>query len=212
VYGESSADLPWRFVVPDEILASVEPATRDAFDALIGTLAAAPDAPSVETAALGDLDAAAAAFRAVQGAEAWRNNGEWLRAHPGAVGPAAAERFRAGSAVTAAAEASARAALMPLRERLAALVGGAVLLFPTVPGPAPARTADPAGIDGVRAATLRMTAPVAIGGLPAVSVPLLTAPSPLGTAPVGVCLVSRAGTDIALVRLARRLAAIQETS
>ena len=51
-----------------------------------------------------------------------------------------------------------------------------------------------------------MTTPAAIGGLPAVSVPLLTVPSLLGPAPVGVCLVSRPGTDIALVRLARRLA------
>jgi Asp-tRNA(Asn)/Glu-tRNA(Gln) amidotransferase A subunit family amidase len=49
-----------------------------------------------------------------------------------------------------------------------------------------------------------MTAPAAIAGLPAISVPLLT----VGGAPVGVCLVSRAGTDIALVRLARRLAAL----
>jgi Asp-tRNA(Asn)/Glu-tRNA(Gln) amidotransferase A subunit family amidase len=206
VYGESSADLPWRFVVPDELLGLVEPATRAAFEAFLAALAASPDAPGIETASLGDLEEPSAAFRSVQGAEAWRNNGDWLRAHPGAVGPAVAERFRLGSTVTADAEATARAALVPLRDALTALVRDRVLLFPTVPGAAPARTADAAGIDAVRAATLRMTAPVAIAGVPAVSVPLLTVPSALGVAPVGVCLVSRSGTDIALVRLARRLA------
>ena len=58
----------------------------------------------------------------------------------------------------------------------------------------------------VRAAALRITTPAAIGGLPAISAPLLTVTSNLGPAPVGVTLISREGTDIALVRLARRLA------
>ncbi|HBU43608.1 MAG TPA: DUF3225 domain-containing protein, partial [Microbacterium sp.] len=79
------------------------------------------------------------------------------------------------------------------------------------PGPAPSRTADPGEIDATRLATLRMTTPAAVAGLPAISIPLLTVRSPLGAAPVGVCLVSRAGTDIALVRLARRLAALVST-
>ena len=50
-----------------------------------------------------------------------------------------------------------------------------------------------------------MTTPAAVAGLPAISVPLLTVPSPLGPAPAGIGLISRAGTDLALVRLARRL-------
>ncbi|MFG6475586.1 AtzH-like domain-containing protein [Microbacterium sp. P06] len=207
VWGESTTDLPWRFRVPTEVRANADPGTLAAFDALLAALAGSADAPAVDDVSIGELDAPAAAFRAVQGAEAWRNNGEWLTAHPGAVGPAVAERLRAGAAVTADAEASARSSLVPLRARLVDLVRDAVLIFPTAPGPAPARTAEPADVDATRAATLRMTVPAAVAGLPAVSVPLLTVASPLGDAPVGVCLVSRAGTDIALVRLARRLAA-----
>ncbi len=52
----------------------------------------------------------------------------------------------------------------------------------------------------MRQATLRLTTPAAVAGLPALSVPLLTVASPLGPATVGVCLIARAGTDIALVR------------
>lgn len=208
VLGASGDDLPWRFRVPVEALVTAEPATRAAFEAFI----AASDLP-VEEVSLGDLDDYLIPFRTVQGAEAWRNNGEWLRAHPGATGPAVAERFRAAAAVSAADEASARAALAPLRETLHALVHDAVLLLPTVPGPAPARTASGADVDAVRQNTLRLTTPAAVGGLPALSLPLLrvaaqaTAPSarPPRPAPVGVSLISRAGTDIALVRLGRAL-------
>ena len=201
VYGAGGSDLPWRFVIPEEVLDCADAATREEFSRLLAGLAASDDPPSFRAVHTGDLDAGFAAFRTVQGAEAWRNDGEWLRAHPGAVGPAVAERFRIAAQITADDERAARNGLEPIAAHLADLVDGAVMIFPTVPGPAPQRTAD---VDAVRAATLRMTAPAAIAGLPAISVPLLT----VDGAPVGVCLVSRAGTDIALVRLARRVAAV----
>ena len=43
VYGESGSDLPWRFLVPAEVLASVEPETRAAFDAFLSRLGAASE-------------------------------------------------------------------------------------------------------------------------------------------------------------------------
>ena len=205
--GTAAAELPWRFLVPDEALEAVEPETKKAFDALLVRLAASDDPPALGRVAIGDLAEYHEPFRTVQGAEAWRNNGAWLDENPGAVGAAVAERFRLASAVTAEAEASARRDLEVLRERMQHLTQAAVLILPTVPGPAPSRAAGGPGVDALRTATLRMTTPAAIGGLPAVSIPLLEVDSPLGRAPVGVCLVSRAGSDIALVRLARRLAA-----
>jgi amidase len=44
-----------------------------------------------------------------------------------------------------------------------------------------------------------------VGGLPALSVPLLRFPSALGPAPVGVCFVGPRGSDLSLVRHARSL-------
>jgi Asp-tRNA(Asn)/Glu-tRNA(Gln) amidotransferase A subunit family amidase len=207
VFGASDDGLPWRFLVPAEVLAAAEPETRGAFDALLQRLAES-DAADVETVSIGDLDAFLVPFRTVQGAEAWRNNGEWVRDHPGALGPAVAERFRAASVLTAEEEDDARRALAPLAARVQALVADAVLLMPTVPGPAPLRTAAEERIDAVRTATLRMTTPAAVAGLPSLSAPLLRVdgPSVDAAAPVGVCLTSSAGTDVALVRLARRLA------
>lgn len=205
VHGEPDDELPTRLLVPDEILAAAEPATRRAFAELLDRVTATGAAVSVGRVSIGDLDAYLDAFRTVQGAEAWRNNGDWLVQHPGAVGAAVADRFRTAAAVTPDDEKRARAALAPLADRLRAVVDDAVLLLPTVPGAAPARTAGGEALDLLRRDTLRMTTPAAVAGLPAISVPLLTVPSPLGPAPVGVCLVSRAGTDLALVRLARRL-------
>ncbi len=207
VFGESGDELPWCFIVPTEALASAEPATADAFTEMLAALATLDDAPLVEEVSLGDLDDYLQPFRTVQGAEAWRNNGEWVGANSEALGSAVAERFRVAADVTAEDESAARQLLAPLRERLRGVVRNAVLLLPTVPSPAPARTATGERIDALRAATLRMTTPAAVGGLPAISVPLLTVDSALGRAPVGVSLISREGTDLALVRLAQRFAA-----
>lgn len=206
VFGESGADLPWSFLVPEEILDAAEPETRDAFEAFVSALGAVEGAPPITRGSIGSLDDYYEPFRLVQGAEAWRNNGEWLREHPGAVGPAVAERFRAAARITPADEASARRTLDELSAGLSATLRAHVLLLPTVPGPAPMRTAKGDRVDVVRQATLRMTTPAAVAGVPSVSIPLLTVPSQLGPAPVGLCLISRAGTDVALVRLARRIA------
>jgi len=205
VLGASADDLTTRLLVPDEIVGAAEPDTRRAFADLLDRLRASGAAVSVERVSIGDLDAYLDAFRTVQGAEAWRNNGEWLTQHPDATGAAVADRFRFAAAVTTDDEKRARAALAPLAERLRAVVEDAVLLLPAVPGAAPPRTAGGAALDVLRRDTLRMTTPAAVAGLPAISVPLLTVPSPLGPAPAGIGLISRAGTDLALVRLARRL-------
>ncbi|MBY0688950.1 AtzH-like domain-containing protein [Microbacterium marinilacus] len=207
VYGESDSELPRRLVVPREAMDVVESHTRVAFEALLDRLGLA-----FETVSIGDLGDYHDAFRAVQGAEAWRNNGEWLTAHPDATGGGVAQRFRDAAAITAEQERAARDRLAPLKERIDAVVADAVLILPTVPGPAPMRTADRARVDAVRTATLRMTTPVAVAGVPAISAPLLTVAARSGPAPVGVCLASRAGTDIALVRLARELASVLENA
>lgn len=208
VYGSSSDDLPWRFMVVAEAVEAAEPATREAFGALLDRLSTTPGGPDVRTVNIGDLDRYYEPFRVVQGAEAWRNHGGWIREHPGATGAAVAARFRAASEITREEEAAARADLRGLRDHLRELVRDAVLIMPTVPGPAPMRTRSGSQVDAVRAATLRMTTPAAVGGLPSLSMPQLLVASQLGPAPVGVALISGEGTDIALVRTARRLEAL----
>lgn len=199
------AGRPLRLRVPAEALAAVAGPTRSAFDAWLAALVATPLVSAVDVVEVGDLAAAAELFRVVQAAEAWRNLGAWVQAHPGSVGPDVAGRLEVAATVTAEHEGAARAELARWRERARALVADALLVLPTAPGPAPGRSGSAADIDAVRVATLRLTTLAGVGGLPALSVPVLTVPSALGPAPVGVSLVGPAGSDVALVREAREL-------
>ncbi|WP_028049655.1 AtzH-like domain-containing protein [Cellulomonas sp. URHD0024] len=187
--------LPDLLRVPREALAGSEPATRAAFEAWCARR-------EVELVDVGPLDGWYEAFRVVQAAEAWRTHGQWITEHPDAVGPGVRARFEVAATVTADQEAQGRERLARYAEVVRSLVADAVLALPSAPGPAPAR--GPMA-DDVRAGTLRMTALAGIGGLPALSVPALRVEGPLGLAPVGVCLVGPRGSDLSLVRHARRL-------
>ncbi|WP_144713668.1 AtzH-like domain-containing protein [Curtobacterium pusillum] len=177
-------------LVADALLDAAEPATVRAFDVWLEA-----SGRDVRRVVLPDLDDLAETLRVVQAAEAWRNHGTWVTAHPGALGADVAERFALAATVTPDDEAAARARLPELRRRIREAIGGGVLCLPTVPGPAPSRTATGPDVLATRRATLRMTAVAGVGGLPAVSAPLLR----VDGAPVGVCFVGAAGTDRALV-------------
>ncbi|MFJ4220415.1 AtzH-like domain-containing protein [Curtobacterium luteum] len=183
-------------LVVEELLRSVEPATRDAFEAFTERTGT-----TVRTVVLPPLAELAETVRVVQAAEAWRADGEWVAAHPDALGPDVAARFAAARVVTTADEDAARARLADLRTAVRSVLAGGALCLPTVPGPAPFRTSDAAAVDRTRAATLRMTAVAGVAGAPAVSAPVLT----VAGAPVGVCLVGAPGSDLALLDLAARL-------
>ncbi|WP_181431254.1 AtzH-like domain-containing protein [Curtobacterium sp. MCBD17_021] len=196
--GPAVAALEPSLLVCDALLAAADPATRRAFEDWLARTGR--DVGPVE---LPDLDDLAETLRIVQGAEAHRNHGAWVAAHPGVLGADVAERFAAAAAITAEHEARARDGLHRFRAAVRSAVGGHALVLPTVPGPAPLRTADRPAVLATRRATLRMTSVAGIGGLPAVSAPFLT----VHRAPVGVSLVGSAGSDVALVDLAAHLAA-----
>lgn len=187
--------LPDLLRIPREALEAAEPATRAAFEAWC-------DGRDTELVDVGPLDDWYETFRVVQAAEAWRTHGQWVTDHPDATGPDVRARFAIASAVTPGQEADGREQLAVYAKLVRSLVADAVLVLPTTPGPAPARNAP---LEDVRAATLRMTALAGIAGLPALSVPALRVDSPLGVAPVGVCLLGPRGSDLSLVRHARRL-------
>lgn len=188
-------------VVPDELVALVEPAVARAFTAFVGTL----DEPVV-TVRLRDLgipDPAALQeqLRLVQAAEALAAHGPWIDAHPGALSTVVGDRFRAAGANDPGATADAVTRLDEVRATIRVALAGRTLLFPTVPGPAPLLHADTAALEATRTATTAMTALASVGGLPAVSAPALT----VDGAPVGVCLVGGPATDRALVIGAGRM-------
>jgi Asp-tRNA(Asn)/Glu-tRNA(Gln) amidotransferase A subunit family amidase len=138
------------------------------------------------------------AFRTVQAAEAWRRHGDFVTRYPQALAPAIAERFRAGSRITAETETAARAALLDASHKLTEMLTNRILLLPTASGAAYSRNAEPSEVEHERQDTLRLTCLASLAGLPAVSVPLAR----LGTHPLGLCLVGAPGTDLTLTALA----------
>jgi amidase len=149
-----------------------------------------------------DTKAAFSAFRTVQGAEAWRTHGAWLRLHPDALGADLAARFAWAAAITADEERAARTILGAIRAHLEAALEDRVLLLPATPTCAPLRSADAAGLDAVRTATISLTCLAAITGRPALSAPCLQADG----APVGLSLIGPRGSDLDLVARAAALA------
>lgn len=218
-------EAPWspRLRVSPALLAQAQD------DVAARVAAFAADAGATRTDAWDDADLVAWAevFRVRQAWEAWREHGAWVSRHPGALGPDVAGRFAAASTIDDDAAAATGARREELRERILDRVGDDVLVLPAAPSVAP--RPDPAGLDAVRAATLRLTCVAGIGGLPAVVLPAparagSTARAPgwgdagaegLGLAPrgeraelpVGVCLLAAPGRDRALLRLARDLSA-----
>lgn len=148
-------------------------------------------------------------YRAIQGEEAWAAHGAWITQAAPAFSPAVAMRFRAARAITPAEVVAGRAMRQRMQARLRPLLaGGAVLVYPTSPAPAPEIAASPAALETVRERTVGATAVAGLAGLPEVTLPAASVRVPDGEAPVGLSLVAGFGRDRALLALAREAAAL----
>ena len=189
-----------RFAVSSALTAQATPGVRSAFDTAVSRLGDAGlvddlvdldlDAPG-----LGDIDELFEVFRTVQGAEAWATHGDWIEAHPGALGADIAARFAWASTISSEAEAHARVALAAARLSIEKALDGRTLLLPSASSTAPSTTADAAAIEQTRAGTLRLTCIAGITGRPGLSVPALS----VDGAPVGLCVVGPRFGDIGTI-------------
>ena len=190
------------FAVAPALVALASPGVRDAFAAALARLAEAGLTEDLVEVTLPDIDDLHEIFRTVQSAEAWATHGEWITAHPGALGEEIAARFAFGATVDPETRSFASQALELARERIESIVGDRVLLLPSASSTAPSTTADADTLEQVRQSTLRLTCVAGIAGRPALSVPALTVEG----APVGLCLVGPPNTDIALIAVGESLA------
>lgn len=193
-----------ELVVDQDLLAVLTDGVRALFRAGLHRVAGATES-SLSQIRLGDPVARAETVRIVQAAEAWRQHGCWLEAHPGALGPDVAERFARAADIDGETERQARITLRQLRDELDEQLSDRVLLLPTAASPAPPLTLNAAELNDVRRATLKLTSIAGAGGYPAVSVPSLTMTTLHASAPVGLCLVGPRGSDLALIELGCRI-------
>jgi amidase len=144
-------------------------------------------------------------FRTVQAEEVWATLGDWIEAAQPEFGPAVSERLAAARALDADSAAPGRAFRRIFQARIwPLLVGGAILVYPTSPCPAPPLAASLEEQDLVRASTIGVTAIAGLAGLPEVTLPVAT----VRGAPIGLSLTAGHGHDRGLLAFAGRAMAV----
>jgi amidase len=202
--GEDGAPLPQT---PRVLLA------RDAFGLLHGDVrqALAPALRRTETVLGGpeEVDVATEGFTAlywamryIQSREAWTVDGPMIERYHPPLGPGVADRFEFSKAVTDTQVTEAQVIRAAFRKRFSALLDGAVLILPTMPDIAPLLTESDESLNEYRNNALNLLCLSVLSGLPQVSIPLASRSG----APLGLSLMGPAGSDLGLVRLARRIA------
>ncbi len=146
------------------------------------------------------------AMRRLQGREAWESDGEIIERHRMPLGQGVAERFAFARGVTDSEVEDGMACRAQFRDRMTALLGrDGILLLPTMPDVAPLLTEGEEALDSYRAKALNLLCLSGLSGVPQVTTPLATR---LG-APLGLSITGPAGSDLSLVRVAARIAAIK---
>lgn len=134
--------------------------------------------------------------------EGWQAHGEWIRSSAPLFAPAVAARWEQASRVGAGEAAVAQADMAAIRARVREVLGrDGVAILPSAASLAPLRSASGAEIDEIRMRTLRICCIAGLAGLPQVSIPFADGDG----VPLGISLLGPAGSDQALIRLARQV-------
>jgi Asp-tRNA(Asn)/Glu-tRNA(Gln) amidotransferase A subunit family amidase len=203
---EATPLRPSAILVVPALHAQLTPLVHAAFDTEFERLIATGRLPEVRELpwTADDLNLWYRSFRTWQAWQAWQQFGPWITVHPGALGADVAARFHNASQISELDANKAHDVVQMARDVLRQQLGSGVLALPSTATSAPARSATPAQLDQLRAATLRLTSLASIAGAPAVSLPTLRVPEPWlpSASPVGLCLVGPPDFDMELLGFA----------
>lgn len=204
---------PTRVLLPRDAWAEADALFHPWLDRVAQTLARLLQVEAESLPPLpGGLDAWRQDYVTSGAYEGWQVHGAWISAQAPGFAPPIAQRWQAASQVSAEAAAAAGARVAEVRRFVRELLGSdAVMVLPSAGGLPPLRDADPRSVDDLRVRTMRITCIAGLAGLPQVSIPLrqpiTNQDGSTRTVPLGISLVGPAGTDLALIRLARQVAA-----
>jgi len=201
--GDATPGSPGRLLRAADAFALADPEIVDALRPLAMRVVARLGAAASVTVLDGAPRALMETFRTLSAREAWEADGAWIEATKPAFGPDVQQRFDYARTVTDAAVAAAKTAREACASRLDALLtGGAVLMLPSAPTPAPRRDADFDALQGARERNLQLTCIAGLARLPQITIPGAS----VDGAPVGLSLIAARGQDNALLRLAVEIA------
>ncbi len=128
--------------------------------------------------------------------EAWQSHGKWLQEVKPCLAAEIEQRFQRAATVTSAQRDRAQDQRNIIRAYLLELLqDDAVICLPTAPGPAPLKDTPETALDEVRHRTLMLTCIAGLGGLPQITLPIVT----YQECPVGISLIGAPGRDTALL-------------
>lgn len=141
-------------------------------------------------------------FRHLQAHEAWAAHGDWISAADRHLGPGIKDRFLFGARLEEKTVKAETVRRLVFRAELEAMLGpDGFLVLPTVPGAAPLKTSVFEQTQAYREQAQRLLCLSGLSGFPQISLPL----GKVQGAPFGLSLLGPAGSDIALIRLGRKL-------
>lgn len=179
-------------------------AFRPALDAAWQVLAGLPGMAlhKLPAEAHAPLDGWRQAYLLAGAHEGWQVHGPWITGADRGFAPAVAARWRFASEVSAESARAAWELIAGVRAWVRGVIGtDGVALLPSAASVAPPRDAAPETVDALRMRTMRITCIAGLAGMPQVSLPCR---GPDGL-PLGISLVGPAGSDAALIALARRV-------
>jgi amidase len=204
--GEDAVGLPptIRLLKPLDIWSMLDAEVAAAQAAPLALVEAALGKAAETRVMLDDTQAAYWCLRRIQGYEAWRVHGPLIERFCPPLGPGIAERFAWSRGVTDAQHADATVYRERFTQQLAEVLGSdGVLVMPTVADIAPQTTDGGEKMEIYRNRSIQMLCLAGLSGFVQISMPM---GQRLG-APLGLSLLGPAGSDMALVRLAQRIAA-----
>jgi amidase len=201
--GEDTAPLgdEPELLVADDLFAIADPQAASALRAAVERAAMRLGDLRGQDFDVSDIDELVTAFRTLQGREVWTAYGAFIERIRPPFGPGIGERFAFARAVSDADVEEATRKRDVFQARLNRILGSdRVLVFPTVPDVAPLVASGQAELDDFRGRCQKLVVPASLAGLPQVTIPVAEKDG----APLGLSLLGPAGSDRALVALARR--------
>lgn len=196
---------PCSWLVPQDALAVCHPAAQAAIGVLLENLPL--QKKQLPQGAL-PLASWANAYRVLAGAEIWNIHGRWVQENGQHLAEDVLARFRAASRISTEEvnqeQATRQAAIQKLENLLA---DDAIILMPTVPGPAPFRASPEDVLATERQQVQQLVSAAGLAGLPQVTLPWMK----IHGAPVGLSVMGAKGNDGTVVHAAKMLSELVAT-
>lgn len=200
---DSEPAPPRRLLRATDAFDMVDEGVTGALDGAVEAVAARIGAVEDVTVAPEGLERWFETFRVLQAASIWGNHGAWITETRPEFGPGIKERFEWAEALDDGAVDAARIRFESIRARIVEVLGpGDLLCLPTSPRVAPLKNTPVDDIEiRYRHQAMHLLCIAGLGGLPQLSLPM----AELDGLPLGLSLNGPRGSDLQLLRLARRL-------